>query len=315
MQENPNDSSPIFIVGMPRSGTTLMNTLISAHPNIAIPLSETKFLTDLAKTNPQLAEKAPKDFSSFWDNYTQSERFARLDLEAAVVRDRITAAASYDYKSIFASILQVYAIKMDKPRCGEKTPDHYQYVNVLLDWYPDARIIWMVRDPRAVIASLLNVPWSKRSVEDYARKWCNSVDDFERHWATDERVKLVKYEALVVNLTVELEQIGSFLNEEFEPEIVQERSESTSPIINRSEADKAFFKQTLRPVDRNSLEKWRSNLSSAQVATVESIARSKMLKYGYQPMSDRLNRQSVRLFVRQRWNKAKSTVKKSIVRQ
>ncbi len=287
-----------------------MNTILSAHPNIAIPLSETKFLADLEKANSSLAEAAPKDFDSFWNSYTQSERFTRLDLDAATVRSRIAATGAYDYRSIFASLLQAYATKMSKPRWGEKTPDHYRYVNVLLDWYPQAQIVWMLRDPRAVIASLLKVPWSKRSVEDYTRKWCGSVDDYEQRWAADQRVKLVKYESLVTDAASELMQIGNFLNEKFEPTIAEERSEATSPIINRSEEDKNFFKQTLRPVDQNSLEKWRSELSSAQVATVESISRPKMLKYGYLPTTSSLNNQSIRLFINQHLRRAKRAVRK-----
>ena len=140
------ESSPIFIVGMPRSGTTLMSSLLAAHPQITIPLSETKFLCEWIKKDND--SNAPQDFDSFWNDYIHSERFSYLGIDANNVLQKILSYEDITYGNIFNSILDEYAEKMDKKRWGEKTPDHWRFADVLLDWYPKAKVIWIVRDPK-----------------------------------------------------------------------------------------------------------------------------------------------------------------------
>lgn len=287
-------NSPIFIVGMARSGTTLMNTLLSAHSKIAIPLSETKFLVDLNQAKVEDFNAGPQNFETFWDEYIHGKRFTVLGLDSERVRDRILMSKVINYRTIFSSILETYAEKMDKVRWGEKTPDHYQFTEIILQWYPQAKIIWMLRDPRSVIASHLKVSWSKRSVEEYAKKWCDSLTNFEQRWAADSRVKLVKYEHLVRNPSVEIPEICKFLEEQFEDTLISGRSESTSPIINRTEEDKSFFRATLKPIEESNIDKWRTSLSKSQITSIENIVRLKMKAYGYNPETTALNPQRVR---------------------
>jgi hypothetical protein len=292
-----HSKSPIFIVGEPRSGTTLMNTLLAAHPNIAIPYSETKFLSYWMKQNPSQSGCHPEDFNTFWVNYINSKSFSYLGIDADAVLARISTANTYNYQTIFTSLMEEYALKMRKPRWGEKTPAHYLYLNVLFEWYPQARIIWMLRDPRAVVASLINTPWARGSIVSYSQRWCKSICLFEQRWVRDERVKLVKYERLVQDPKSEMEQVCQFINEEYTSEMITNRSETSSPIINRTSSDKSFFQATLRAVDQASLEKWRYALSSRQLALIENVARFKMLAHGYQPATTRLNLRYLDLLV------------------
>lgn len=287
MEEILNHKQPIFVVGMPRSGTTLITSMLSAHPSIAIAPAETHFLNNLIKQYPHLDMSRSKDFELFWEEFIKSERFSYLDIDAEATLARILAMGTPDYKNIFTGVLQEYAIQMKKPRWGEKTPDHYLHINVLLEWYPQAQIIWMLRDPRAVTASLFKVPWAKPYAEGHAATWRNNIRKMEE-WTNDERVKTIKYEDLVAEPESILIEICKFLGEEYTSTLLN-RKEVSNSIINRTGWSKAHYEAVMQPVTATNVDKWRSSLSPTHIAVVEHVARYEMLKYGYQPITEGLN--------------------------
>ena len=186
--------------------------MLSAHPRIAIS-PETHFLNYWMQQYSHLDMNVPQDFEVFWRMLTESERFSYFGISPEATLARIQANNKPDYKTIFTSILQEYALKMKKPRWGEKTPRHYRYVNQLFEWYPKASVIWMLRDPRAVVASLLKVDWANSHDFVNAETWRYSLLSFERQWRHHAQVKLVKYETLVTEPEVVLQELCQFLGE------------------------------------------------------------------------------------------------------
>ena len=255
--------------------------MLSAHPGITIS-PETHFLNYWMRQYSHLDVRIPQDFKAFWQILSKSERFSYLGISPEVTLARIQANSQIDYKTIFTSILQEYALKMKKPRWGEKTPMHYKDVDRLLEWYPKARVIWMLRDPRAVVASLLKMDWADSHDYVNAELWRYSLRSFEQHWSQDERVRLVQYEALVAEPESVMQQLCQFLGEEYSPEMLSNRSEITSPIINRRGWAKIHLQTALQPVTQTAVRKWRSSLSPKQIAMVEYITQDKMRRYGYQ---------------------------------
>ena len=65
---------------------------------------------------------------------------------------------------MFATILNYHADLKGKRRVGEKSPQHALHLETLREWFPDSLIIHMMRDPRASVASMLHMPWSRGSV-------------------------------------------------------------------------------------------------------------------------------------------------------
>ena len=83
-------------------------------------------------------------------------------------------------------------------RVGEKTPDHARHLDVLLGDFPDARVIHVVRDPRATVASELRLDrdWASDDPEVAASRWARGVAPLRAH-GDDPRVLVVRYEQLV----------------------------------------------------------------------------------------------------------------------
>src|SRR5690606_25896813 len=135
----------------------------------------------------------------------------------------IEGAGDRHLKTVFAALLLEQAAQRDKPRVGEKTPAHDEHMSTLLEWYPDARIVYVIRDPRAVVASVMRTPWGARhSVLAHARRWRRSIG-WVRALTADGRVSTVCYEELVRNPEEELRKVCRHVNVEWTADLLARR--------------------------------------------------------------------------------------------
>jgi hypothetical protein len=173
-------SGYIFIVGLSRSGTTLMRNILNQSDWIAIS-RENHFLGHLIG-----AEGMRQKFHKFGDlsndenvhklvDYLYSggsERSSWLRRASShwrwitrrVDRQEFTQKlleTDRSERAFFILLMQLFAEKKGKPIMGEKTPAHFRYVETLLNWFPEAKIIHMMRDPRGIFIS----EWRRRQKE------------------------------------------------------------------------------------------------------------------------------------------------------
>ncbi|MEM6253217.1 MAG: sulfotransferase [Cyanobacteria bacterium P01_D01_bin.156] len=272
--------SPIFIVGMPRSGTTLLTTILSGHPRIAIS-PETHFLTYWVPKYSHLDLSKIHDFETFWQALSQSKRFSYFDIDSNKTLEAILAKSSLNHAAIFTGWLEVYAERWQKPRWGEKTPLHYQHLNQLLTWFPNAQVLWMLRDPRAVTASLLKMDWASDYVHVHAQQWCQSTQLYERQWQSNRHVKLIRYEDLVQQPELTLKGICRFLNEDYSEQLLAQRSADNISTINRQGWALSHLNQTLKPLEYSAIDKWQRELWPAHIEIVDSLTGTLQKRYGY----------------------------------
>lgn len=279
-------ASPIFIVGMGRSGTTLLRSMLCAHPAITIPTELNFFLVleRWASEYPVHGVGCPVDFDAFWRAYSSSEYFPKIGLNEESILNRIRASGSYDYRTIYTCICEEYAEKMGNLRWGEKSPNNYRFLDTLLNWYPNARVLYMIRDPRAVVASFRKVPWGSGSIDAIVRQWQSCVSVME-WWADDERVMVVQYETLVTEPEHQLRQISNFIGEDYTPDMLYKRSQSTTSVVHLSDWSRKHYETVMQPVTTANISKWESKLSPCEVAIIEYFCRGSMVKYRYQPKS------------------------------
>ena len=261
---------PIFIVGAPRSGTTLLRNMLNRHPGIAI-CGETQFHRNVYSRRRAFGNLAdPKNRERLVHEYLSTERIGRLGMDLSKLRGRLVRADSY--RDVFTGILEHYAESQGKQRCGEKTPQHAVFTETLCDWYPGATIIHLVRDPRDVVASLQRMPWASNSVVTNARVWVsrNAAAGRSSHRPG---YLLVYYETLVTRPEQELARICTHLGEEYFSSMLIPQEER----ITYSERSKRS--QTAITSDR--LGKWKEQLSEAEVALIEWVAGKSMGAFGY----------------------------------
>jgi hypothetical protein len=182
----------IFIVGVSRSGTSLMRKILNASDKIAIAW-ENHFLGHLIAS-----EGARYKFRKFGDllddnnvrklvDYIYSGEFRKSSkyrdvsaqwrwiVEKVDKEDFLQRILDSDRseQALFAVMMRVFADSKAKPIMGEKTPAHVRYVPTILEWFPEGRIIHMVRDPRGIFVSELR---RRKKAETYPYKQLKRFD-------------------------------------------------------------------------------------------------------------------------------------------
>ncbi len=267
-----------------------MRTMVSAHPQLTI-APETHFLNQWRRRYRLLTLELDRHFETFWQDFAKSERFSRFGVSPGSVLSQLEAKPKRTFRAVFESLLECYAEKIGKPRWGEKTPGHFAYLDTLLAWYPQAKVLYLIRDPRAVVASVKNTPWSEKHADIITLRWRKAANILAR-WEHDSRVYRVKYESLVTNPTKELEAICAHLDVAFDVSMLSP-SEESSPIINQTGWRVAHLKKALQPVTSESVERWRGELDRDDIAAIETLARSGMERFGYVSSGPLLSRRKL----------------------
>lgn len=292
--------SPIFVVGTGRSGTTLMQRMLSAHSNISI-TPETHFMRWVSER--ENIHGSPKDFDSFWKEYTSWYRFTYLGLDADRCLEITDQLGARTFKNIFSAIMLAHMERCGKERTGEKSPSHVNYLPLLLKWFPNARIIIMQRDPRAVIASKLGTPWVKDRITSVSLRqglftnsrwyellegadvWSNTNGSIVPYWEKDKRVHVVSYEDLCHNPEIIARSICQFIDEKYESSLLTDRKDE-GEIIQKGTAQSKkynYHTKTLQPISTDTLNKWKKNLTSVEIAMIEARCFEEMKNKKYKP--------------------------------
>ena len=263
-------ADPFFIVGCPRSGTTLLSVLIDRHSRLCVP-PETGFFAEVAPRLPSPDEASLRHTLARWS------RLPELNLRPEAVHKRLGGRPSSP-EGVLAAILELYAEAEGKARCGEKTPQHLLHVPAMLRHFPGARIVCLLRDGRDVSLSLRAMPWGPPTLVAAAELWNSFVrlaDGFAQQHP--DQFTVVCYEELVEHADQVLPGVMAFLGEGFEPEQLQPRV-SSGVVLQRSFAWKG---QALGPIDPTRIGKRREEATAAEAALLDDVLSDELRRHGY----------------------------------
>ncbi|MBI4881979.1 MAG: sulfotransferase [Planctomycetes bacterium] len=271
---------PVFLVGCPRSGTTLLQRLLDAHPLVSI-APETFFIRRFWKKRRVYGDlRDCGRFERLVSDVTALQEFADMGLDAEGFR-AAARAVPRAIDALFSLLLAEFAKLRGTPWVGEKTPNHLLYMRTLERFFPDARFVHIVRDPRAVALSWRGVPWSNGSLAQDAEVW-------RRYLATArakpprqrERLLLLRYEELVAHPEPQLRKLCEFLGLPFHPAMLA--GEAARELV--VDLEREPWKQgAAGPIHCASVDRWRSVLSAAEVRAVETVTWFEMKAAGYRP--------------------------------
>jgi hypothetical protein len=186
--------SDIFIVGPARSGTSWLQTMLAEHPDVASP-PETglfvEFLTPALRT---------------WQQHLGQLQTAQSEGARMNVQGLATVLTTDDFQQWVRSLYDTARDRVLKEKPGatrllEKTPDHAMCLDSIWQLVPDARVIFLVRDPRTTVRSMLQASeepwghWASTSVEGATDRWRRNARPALKRTG-DERMVTVRYEDL-----------------------------------------------------------------------------------------------------------------------
>ena len=271
---------PIFVVGCPRSGTTMLQLMLHAHRRIAVP-PETRFLLTAYWQRRDFGDLGHPDNRrrlARWIVDRRETRFRDLGLDREQTVARIVEGPG-TLGSALATVFRAYADRFGKPRWGDKRPAYLQNLEVILRLFPDAQIINVVRDGRACVASLREMPWHKQDLYGTVAAWARAVDDARRaarHLDAGQWHQ-VRYEDLVADPATELAAICRFLGEDYDPAMTRPSTVAGAAVPKF----KTWHHRTHDPVTTTRVQSWRQRLTPEELALCETALGSRLRACGY----------------------------------
>lgn len=284
------EARPVFVVGTPRSGTTLTANILDRHGQIH-KSAETHFFEYVwgrtrnngPLTDAELADAAGRTMGLF-DTFAAPHAQAMVD--AAFTQESLMHSARKhggDYRGLYYAFMQTLTRRHDKVRFMDNTPKHIFYLDTIFAFFPNAQVIACVRDPRAFLCSYKNM-WQVRGSEAISRRrkeryhpilasmlWRTAYGNlFQAAGSVNSaRILPVRYEQLVQTPDEEVRRICDFLEIEYDESLLDVQATNSS------------FAQEQRGIYASSLERWRTCLDPAEIWWSQRINGSLMTKLGY----------------------------------
>jgi len=273
----------VFVVGCPRSGTTLLQRMLDNHPHLTI-ANDTHFILRAAKRTlrrdpqPLLTPELVTAVQSY-------RRFYRMGLDESEVK----AAAEHctTYAEFVSRLYSLRGQKKRKSLSGEKTPDNCRNMPLLHGLFPAARFVHILRDGRNTALSALNWAnenkgpgkwslWKEDPLATCALWWCWQAGAGERDGAGLGKnvYHRVRYEDLVAEPGHQLEAIATFLDIPYSESMVNYHEGKT-----RHEPGLSAKSAWLPPV--KNLRDWRTDMAADDIEVFEGIAGELLRQSGY----------------------------------
>lgn len=276
-----------FIVGRARSGTTLLQTLLDSHPEVKVP-GESCVLIHLKNKYFRCNNWSNNKVIKFLADVTLDKKLYQFwNLDFLKIKEQIflipIPARNFTLlcKILYLNYPSIF--KHDKVLVlGDKNPIYTIFIDDLLELFPKAKFIHIIRDYRANIVSNRET-FSLKNTATLAHAWkYNNLKVEEALAKYPEQFLLVKYEELAQNSITQMKKICEFLNINYTDAIFNFHIKINEQIKDK---EKAHFNKhhanLLKPVNNDNTQSWKKKLALSDTMLAEFITGKYALKYGY----------------------------------
>jgi hypothetical protein len=274
-------NAPVFILGVGRSGTTLLSLMIDSHSRIAVPY-ESHFFVPYYQNQTLVGDLRTREGRLRLLNRILGEPFVQKWDQRVTIED-IDLNQCPNLPETIRQIYSAYARKFGKDIWGDKTPGYIKHIYILNAMFPTARYIHIVRDGRDVALSLLKQSWGPDNLYEGLVYWAGTVAAGRSmlYMLPHDRYLEVRYEELVSQPEVELRRVVGFLGVAYEPQMldayVQSAATKVGGFIN------SIHVHLREPVSKAQTYKWKNVLGPVDQALASHVAGEMLKLYGYEP--------------------------------
>lgn len=271
----PEPSPPVIVLGVRRSGTTLLRVMLDRNPALAVP-DESYFVPQLARRH-----RGTVDVDAFLGDLRRVPTLVEWDLRPEAVARRLHPPMATG--AAIAAVFEAYAAERGKVRWGDKTPLYMQYLPMLERLFPAARYVHLVRDGRDAALSFLSVPAGIMT-----EGWGHPRDaaGFACQWATEVRAARalgmrvgpgryleLRYEALVADPEAELRRVCSFAALDYDAAMLA--------YVGQTDSARKEHQRRLDEPPRVGVRDWRTEMAPGEIAAFEAVAGDLLGELGY----------------------------------
>jgi len=287
----PARSPAPFVVGVNRSGTTLLRMMLDAHPDLTVP-PETHFVPELIEE----AESGSPTPESLLATITRQREWGDFGLAEEELLERFRAIEPLNAGDALRSFYEAYARRVGKPRWGEKTPIYVKSMRRIERALPEARFVHVIRDGRDVALSIRDRADKEHPIARIAERWVRRITRAREQARRLAHYEEIRYENLILETRPTLEAVCEFIAlpwddalldyhersadrlEEMKRELPDDGKRTTLSVERRM----ATHARTTEKPDPKRVSRWRESMSREDRELFESIAGPLLVELGYQ---------------------------------
>jgi hypothetical protein len=253
--------APVFIIGCPRSGTTLLSSFFESSI-YGTPI-ETHFITKYYKklyTYGNIEKK--RNFRKIVTDIFKERPVMQWNINCDINKlynDMVT----FKYPEIVNKICMLRSISKNKTSWGDKTPHYLLDLDIIYKLYPSSKFVYIFRDGRDVALSLLKMPWGPNNIYACSRYWkkYNKETETFKLILNKGQLFIVRYEDLLINPRKLILNLLNFLKIDYHEDEIS---------------------RLIKTIKTNNCNKWKKLLSEVQINRFENVSANTLKKLGYE---------------------------------
>lgn len=279
-----DSSIPILLLASERSGTNLLRAIISSHSEIASP-SPFSMVDALARDYYKYATS--NDQFHINELIEDAITLTQVHLnpwsrkyKIEEVKEKLSTNSFWD---VFRGLNELYTQSEEKIHWFSKEPGLFRHVYELALHMPEAKFVYLVRDPRDVVSSMVKGGVHEQNVYNAALRWKEEQKLILTAFSDPllkKRIFMMTYEALLQEPEKFIEGLMEFLGVKFEQK--QLKFFKDESVVSHSQKSE-FWKNLSKPIDKTNTGKYKNSLSGRQIKLVESICWNEMKWLNYRP--------------------------------
>jgi hypothetical protein len=270
---------PIFIIGVGRSGTTLIRQMINSHSKVAVPY-ESHFITKYMNKISEYGDlEQDKNLMQLLQDICNEPILENWDY-CCTAKELFEEINQRDLATIFDSFFQLYAKHHGKIMWGDKS-DYLNRMYQIRELYPDAKFIHIIRDGRDVANSVMKMKWGPKNIIEAADWWQEHVrlGYSMGRMLGDNNYMEVRYEDLVTTTEESLRKICKFINVDFETSML-EYYKSSVKFIPQNLLSQHYNADT--PPSNSRTYAWKTEMSLIDSIIFQQMAGDVLKEFKYE---------------------------------
>ncbi|MFA7084221.1 MAG: sulfotransferase [Arcobacteraceae bacterium] len=278
---------PFFILGNPRSGTSMFRLMLNAHSKITVP-PESGFALWFAEKYKNIIFDDDKLYEEFVSDLFTAKKFETWGLDSVTLHELIKQSSPKSYQELVALVYKAYALKQNKNSIlfGDKNNYYINHVDELINLFHDTKLVFIIRDGRDVAVSYKQInenninsayrPVLPTTIKEMAEEWIKNAHTLKKYLNSSVPSMYIRYEDLLVNPKKTITQVLDFLGLEYESLTLEFYKSNDEP------TDFLQWKgKTTKAIDAANHSKYKLYLTEQEIREYESIAKNTLKSFAY----------------------------------